>query len=139
MTSKMVMGGRFLSMDYDGRYHGKFFHGGGMWGYNNIDKRFEMTWADSASTAIAFLTGAADDAKKVFTMTGDCSDPISGKKAKQKEILTITGKDTYKQDFYWEVGGAEMKGMSITYTRSKGGGTDKGGDKKEDKKDEKKK
>jgi hypothetical protein len=127
LTCKMVYGGRFLSMDYDGRFHGKFFRGGGMWGYNNTDKKFESSWADSMGSMISYMTGTVSADKKVFTLSGDMTDPTAGKKISQKEVITITGKDTYKQEFFM----GEQKVMEISYTKGKA-------EKREDKKDEKK-
>jgi hypothetical protein len=127
MTSKMVYGGRFLSMEYDGRFHGQFFRGGGMWGYNNTEKRFESTWADSSGTMLSFMTGSVSADGKVFTMTGEITDPASGKKTMQKEVTTIVGRDSYKMEFYMD----GVKGMEIVFAKGKAA------DKKEEKKDEK--
>ncbi len=138
MTGKMAYGGRFLQNDYDGRFHGKFFRGGGMMGYNNNTKKFESTWADSRDTAISFMTGTISADNKVLTFIGETIDPTSGKKAVTKEIDRITGKDTYTGEFY--VG--DMKIMELSYVRGKTAdkkddSTEKKADKKDDKKDDK--
>ena len=121
MTCKMVMGGRFLEMDYEGKYHGKFFHGAGYLGYSNADKHYENFWIDTAGTAMSFMSGSVDAAGKVFTFMGDMTDPMSGQKAQMKEVLTITGKDMYKSDLSMIAGGKETKLMSISYLRGKSG------------------
>ena len=118
MTSKMVMGGRFLQMEYDGRWHGKFFKGGGFLGYNNVDKRFESAWVDSGGSMISFMTGQADASGKVLTLTGEVTDPTTGKKAMMREVLTILGKDAHKTEFFIPADGKEMKIMEINYTRN---------------------
>lgn len=120
MTSKMVLGGRFLSMDYDGRMHGRFFRGMGMLGYSNVDKQFECAWSDSMSTSLSVLNGQADKAGKVFTLVGEYTDPLTGKRAKQKEVLTITSKDSHKAEFFMQAGGKEVRVMEVVYTRAKG-------------------
>ncbi len=127
MTAKMVYGGRFLLSDFDGRFHGKFFRGGGMMGYNNATKRFESTWADSRDTAIAFMSGSMSADNKVLTMTSEMNDPTTGKKVTMKEVDTITGKDAYKGEFYM----GTMKVMDLSYVRGKAA------EKKSDTKDEK--
>jgi hypothetical protein len=127
MTAKMVYGGRFLQSEYDGRFHGKFFRGGGMMGYNNMSKKFESTWADGRDTAISFMTGSMSADNKVLTMTSEATDPASGKKVTMKEVDRITGKDTYTGEFF--VG--EMKVMELSYVRGKAA------EKKDDKKEEK--
>lgn len=132
MTITMMYGNRFMSMDFDGRNHGKFFRGGGMMGYNNAEKRFEATWADSMSTGIMYMTGSSSGDGKVFTLTGEAPNPMTGKKATWKEVITITSKDTWRDDFSMIDGGKEMKVMEITYTRA-----GVGGKKDSEKKDEK--
>lgn len=119
MTSKMKLGGRILDMNYEGRMQGKFFYGMGTMGYNNTTKKFESTWADSMSTATTFMTGTADAAGKVFTLTGECANPMGGSNTHEKWVMTITGKDSYKEEFYSDMmGGKEAKVMEITATRA---------------------
>lgn len=131
MTSKMTKGGRFLDQDFDGRFNGMFFRGGGTMGYNNLDKRFEATWTDSMSTGIMMMTGQADAAGKVLTMTGESTQP-DGKKETEKEVTTIIDKNSYKSEFFKVAGGKDLKTMEIVYTKGKAA------DKKEEKKEQKK-
>jgi len=119
LTATLIRGDRFLSIDFKGKSHGKPLEGGGLWGYSNVDKRFEETWADNLSTQLSFLTGSADKAGKVFTMTGEYTDPVSGKKSQQKEVTTIVNKDSYRSEFYMTEDGKESKVMEIVYTRAK--------------------
>jgi hypothetical protein len=127
MTAKMVYGGRFLSSEFDGRFHGKFFRGGGMMGYNNTSKKFESTWADARDTSISFMTGAMSADNKVLTMTSEMTDPATGKKVAMKEVDKITGKDTYTGEFFM----GDTKVMELSYVRGKAA------EKKDDKKEEK--
>ncbi len=126
MSNTMVFGGRFLSSEFKGRLHGQFFFGGGMWGYNNTEKRFESSWADSSGTALSFMTGSVSADGKVFTMTGESTNPATGKKSATKEVTTITGKDSYKLEIY----GDGAKSMEVLFTKGKAA-------EKDDKKDEK--
>jgi hypothetical protein len=119
MTCKMVFGSRFLTMEYDGRSRGKFFRGGGYWGYNNIEKRFEAAWADSEGTGLLYMTGKASADGKVFTMSGEANDPTTGKRTTMKAVTTITGKDSWRDEFYGnDSSGKEMVAMTIVYTRA---------------------
>lgn len=126
MSAKMVYGGRFLQSEFDGRFHGKFFRGGGMMGYNNATKKFQSTWADARDTAISFMSGTMSADNKVLTLTSEMTDPMSGKKVTMKEVNRITGKDSYTGEFYM----GEMKIMELSYVRGKA-------EKKDDAKDEK--
>jgi hypothetical protein len=129
MTCKVVFGDRFLSMEFDGRSRGRFFRGSGMWGYNNLEKRYEATWADSESTAILFMAGKASADGKVFTFAGESNDPVTGRRIITKAVITITGRETWKEEFFAVNGGTESKTMEIVYTRSKNEKTDKPADK----------
>jgi hypothetical protein len=115
MTAKMVYGGRFLQSEFDGRFHGKFFRGGGMMGYSNTTRKFESTWADGRDTAISFMTGSMSADNKVLTMTSEVADPANGKKITMKEVNKITGKDTYTGEIFM----GETKVMELSYVRGK--------------------
>lgn len=124
LRCKMMFGGRYLHMEFEGKMHEKAYHGAGLMGYNNTDKKFETTWADSMNTALSVMSGTADAAGKVITLTGQCTDPTTNQKIAQREVWTITDKDHFRMDFYMTMGGQEMKAMEISYTRGKGGGHD---------------
>jgi hypothetical protein len=65
-------------------------------------------------------TGQADATGKVFTMTSDETDPMTGKPTKMRQVITLTGADTFKEEFFSApVGGKETKGMEINATRTK--------------------
>jgi hypothetical protein len=125
MTCKVVLGGRFLSMDFDGRFQGKFFRGMGTLGYSNVNSRYEGTWMDSMSTHTSMSTGSVDASGKVMTMLSEPTDPMSGKPVKQREVTTITGKDAYKMEMFMTFGGKEAKLMEISYTKGKAGKEEK--------------
>lgn len=125
MTYKMVYGGRFLTEDYDGRLGGKFFKGGGLWGYNNATKKYETVWADSSSTALSNMTGTADAAGKVFTFHSENTDTASGKTVKHREVVTIVDKNTHTYDVFETHDGKEMKVMEVTCTKAKAGAAEK--------------
>ncbi len=119
MTCKLVLGGRFLSMDFDGRFQGKFFRGMGTLGYSNVNSRYEGTWMDSMGTHTSMTTGSVDASGKVMTMLSEPTDPMSGKPVKQREVTTIISKDSYKMEMFMTFGGKEAKLMEISYTKGK--------------------
>jgi hypothetical protein len=135
-SNTMVLGGRFLSMDYNGRMNGKFFRGLGMLGYCNMNKRFEHLWTDSMSTHMDLMTGSADASGKTLTFTGEMPDPVSGASMKERMVLKIADKQSYAMEMYVDVGGKEMKMMEIAFTRASKGekkGADKAAEKASDK------
>ncbi len=121
MRSKVMLEGRFLHMEYEGKAHGQPYRGAGTMGYNNVDKRFESTWSDSMSTATSFMTGQADASGKVITLTGEQTNPATGKKESAKEVITIVDSGHYTMDFFMSVEGKDVKVMTIAFERGKGG------------------
>lgn len=117
-TSKMSLGGRFLMSDYDGRSRGKFYKGHSVWGYNNADKRFEYVWVDTQGTGMLILTGTADAAGKVVTLTGSMTDPTGGKKVNAKAVVTILSKDSFTFETFDDSSGTMAKVAIATATRS---------------------
>lgn len=117
MEYKLTMGGRFIQMDFEGRMHGQFYHGGGMMGFNNVDQRFEATWADSMSSTIMYMNGAADKEGKVLTLQGEYTNPMTKTKDTFKEVTTVIDKDHHKSEFFGTIDGKETKMMEISYTR----------------------
>lgn len=133
MRSKVVLDGRFLHMEYEGKAHGQPYRGAGTMGYNNTDKRFESTWSDSMGSATSFMTGQVDASGKVFTMTGEHTNPATGKKEATKEVITIVDNGHYTMDFFMTMEGKDVKVMTIAFERGKGGKHDEHGDKDKDK------
>jgi len=120
MTAKMVLGGRFLSLDFDGRSRGQFSRGTGLMGYSNPDKKYEEYWADSSSTRMQYFTGTTDSSGKVLTLSGEEVD-AGGKKTKLREVTTILSKDSVKSDLYATgADGKEAKILETVYTRKAG-------------------
>ena len=137
MTSKLVLGNRFVVSEFDGRMQGRFFRGMGTMGYSNTDKRYEGTWIDSMGTGTMFMTGSMDPTGKVLTMTGEMMDIETGKPGKMKEVTTMLTKDKYKSEFYMVAGGKDIKVMEISYAKGKAAKEETKSDKKDEKKDEK--
>ncbi len=120
MTNKMVLGGRWLQMDFNGESMGQPFAGMGLMGYDNMTKKYVSTWTDTMSTGMMVTYGTADAAHKSFTMEGEMPDPMAaGKMAKYKTVTTIEGADksTYKM-FCAGPDGKEYCCLDITYTKA---------------------
>lgn len=118
MEYKLAMGGRFLDMDFEGKFMSQPFHGGGMIGYNKVDQRFESTWVDTMGTGMLFMTGQLSDGEKTLTLEGDYTNPMTKQKSTFKEVMTVVDKDHHKSAFYDKVEGKDVKIMEISYTRA---------------------
>ena len=122
MKRKMLMGGRYLQEDYEGKIGPESFTGMGIIGYDKLRKKFVLTWIDSMSTGFMTSEGDYDAAKKTFTYLSEDVDPATGKKMKGRDILRIDSAD--QQTFEMnrqplEEGAKEFKVLEIIYTRKK--------------------
>lgn len=122
MTNTLDLGGLFLRHDYAGDPSpGPFpaFEGRGFWGYNTVDSRWEGVWLDNAISLIQMETGQVDRSGKVWTMTSTMTDPGSGKPTRKRSVITVHSPSKHTMEmFFTPQGGAESKGMEITYTKA---------------------
>jgi hypothetical protein len=117
--SKMILGGRFLHMDYTGDMMGSPFTGLGVTGYDNHTKKYVSTWIDSMGTGIFFFEGTGS--KDGRTITQECSydDPIKGP-MKWRSVTRIVDDNTHEFEMFGtDRNGTEEKMMAITYNRKR--------------------
>jgi hypothetical protein len=126
MHAKMILGDRYLQLNYDGEMDmgpagGKVpFHGMGISGYDKGKKKYTSVWIDEMSTGMMISEGTCDG--NVTTFNGTLSDSMSGKTIKVKEIATEVDKDHHKYELHMTdpMGpgdGKLIKTLEITYTR----------------------
>jgi hypothetical protein len=113
----MVMGGRFLSINYDGRYQGKFMTGKGYLGYNNVSKQYEQVWMDSMTTGMSPMTGSMSKDGKSIILTGPMDDPMTGSKIKTRQVITMPVNGSFTIEFFGELGGKDIKMSEMTFTK----------------------
>ncbi len=120
MQCEMILGGRVLQMKYDGTMamggQTTPFHGIGLNGYDNTEKKYWNFWIDDMSTGCLITKGTCDG--DVMTTEGEMVDPGTGKPAKVKQVATKVDKDHEKFEMFCPgPDGKEMKVMEIMYTR----------------------
>lgn len=134
MDAKLIHGGRFIMGDYkgsfsmpgpDGKMQDMPFTGTLMWGYNNMEQRYESTWQDSMSTTMMVSYGTPSADGKVVESTAETKMPGPDGKPmnlKQREKVTMVSPDKFVTEM-WHSDGVhgEMKVMEITYTRADAG------------------
>ena len=120
-VSEMILGGRYLKIDFTGDMGGMPFSGTGLNGYDNVKQKWVSTWADSMSTGIMVTEGTADASGKVITFTGEYADPAEGGKMKKiRQVLKCTDDDHHEFEMYMpDPSGKEYRGLYIKYTRAK--------------------
>lgn len=118
---KMLMDGRYMSIDTAGEMPGMgMFMGHGIVGFDNVSRKFQMTWIDSMSTQIMNGTGELSADQKTMTWTMWMNDPVSKQPTKFREVDRYLSDNEFTLEMYGpDSGGTEYKMMEIRYTRAK--------------------
>lgn len=113
-----VLGGRYLEWVHTGNFAGMPFEGRQMDAYNNVEQRYEATWADNFGTPILYYTGHCKDDGKWREMQTEFVDPMSGQTISQRAVYTWQDDDHWTYQSYMAMGEGEFKNMEIRYTRA---------------------
>ena len=117
---RMVLGGRYLEQRFEGSMMGQPFSGVGYTGYDNVKKKYEAYWIDTAGTGMMVMTGSQDKTGKKTVYTGSMIDPASGKPVAIRSVDTEVDADNLLFEM-WMSGpdGKMSKSMEMSYTRKK--------------------
>jgi hypothetical protein len=119
-VNNWVLGDRYVQMKYEGVFLGETFNGIGYVGYDNVSKKYQGSWMDTASTGMMLSNGTMDGAGKVITMKATTSDPATGKATTSDEKITIADADHHTLELWGKTpDGKNFKMMEIQYTRKK--------------------
>ncbi len=115
---KMVLDGRYLVEDFHVTSMGMPFHGMGVTGYDNIDKKFKAVWFDNFGTGIMMMEGDAND-QGGTTMYGSTKNPMTGQLEHVKGVSAQPDDNTVHFEMFKKTPeGGWMKEMEIHYTRA---------------------
>ncbi len=115
MTSKLILGGRFIQANYEGQTPWGEFSGMAIDGFDRIRKKYTGIWMDSMGTIMMVFEG--DLKGDVRTMTCDYIDP-TGKPSKMKGVTTIVSENEHKYESWAEApNGDSFQNMEMIYTR----------------------
>ena len=113
-----LLGGRYLQQTVSGTMGGQPFEGIGLEGFDNVSKERWGTWIDNMGTGTMLSHGKCAAGAKICTMTGTMNDPLTGKPCSIREVMTMTGDNTFTFDMYGpDPAGKEVHMMQILYTR----------------------
>lgn len=117
---RMVLGGRYLEQRFDGTMMGQPFQGVGYTGYDNVKKKYEAFWIDTAGTGMLVMSGTLDKGGKKTVYTGTLLDPATGQKVALRSVDTEIDADNLLFEM-WSAGpdGKMAKMMEMAYTRKK--------------------
>lgn len=115
-----LLDGRFVKLDMSGEMPGMgAWHGVGIFGYDNVAKKFQAVWISDHGTGMMVGNGTMSEDGKTLTWdyTGSC--PIANGPIAVRDVETITGPDSKTIESFGAdpKTGEEFKMMSIELTR----------------------
>src|SRR5437762_4463817 len=126
-TRKAMMDGRFFVAEHSGKFQmpgadGKMkdmnFKGMAIEGYDNVKKKFVVSWIDNMGTMILTSEGTYDATSKTFTYNANC-EMMPGMSVRIREVIKMVDNDHHNFECYDDRGAGEAKTMEISYTRKK--------------------
>src|SRR5436190_3867797 len=126
-TRKAIMDGRFYIAEHTGKFQmpgmdGKLkemnFKGMAIEGYDNVKKKFVVSWIDNMGTVILNSEGTYDATSKTFTYTAQF-EMMPGMPVRIRELIKVVDNDHHNFEWYEDRGQGEAKTMEISYTRKK--------------------
>ena len=119
MVNEWILGGRFLEQRYESDFMGSPFHGRGLFGYSQLDQRYEGFWVDTMSTGMLIESGSYDESTRTFTMLGQVTNPADGQVMRKKTIITVESETRHTMAMHFSEGEPEefWKCMEIVYTK----------------------
>lgn len=115
---KMILGGRYLQMDYSGDFMGKPFSGMGLFGYDNGARKHIDVWVDTLGTFMLFSEGQCSEGGRKLKTSSEYLDPTTGQTARMESVLTrVSEKKMVFEMLLAAPTGGMFKTMEITYTR----------------------
>ncbi len=122
MTCASIMGGLFTQCQMSGEVPGMgTMSGMGIYGYDNVAKKFQATWVMSCGSGMMTGTGELQSDGSTINWTYNHTCPVRKKACTMREVEKITGPDTKTITTYMEdpASGKEYKAMEMTLTRQK--------------------
>ncbi len=115
----LIMGGRFVRIDYRGTMMGQPIEGLQITGYDNMKKTYTTFWIDNSSTSFYLLEGSFDPAKKTLVQTGRWADPMGGT-TPVRAVTTIVSPDEFMFENYMTLpDGKEFKSLEYRAVKLK--------------------
>ncbi len=119
-TVNIALNGLYQMGQFRGKMMGRPFEGRSTMGYDNAKKLFVTTWIDNWGSGIIYMTGNFDEKTKTLNLSGQQTDPITGKDMAIREEMTMIDNDSYTMIMYGAgMDGKEMKFMEGTFKRKK--------------------
>jgi hypothetical protein len=117
---KMILGGRYLHLAFEGPMMGQLFKGIQITGYDNFINEYRTFWIDNMGTSFYETSGTLDESGKIMTQTGVWPGMAPGEKQKVKMVTKPISKDKFIFEMYMILpDGSEFKSIENISTRKK--------------------
>ncbi|MDI1226181.1 MAG: DUF1579 family protein [bacterium] len=121
--NNMILDGRFLESKTTGVLnvggHDVPANGQGILGYDRAQGLYVSTWINSLSTQVVNGSGKYDGQKRLLTLSGDLTNPLTGARGTYREEIDFVNDEGYRRTIYAVAkGGKPVKLMEIEYSRS---------------------
>ncbi|HKG20448.1 MAG TPA: DUF1579 domain-containing protein [Blastocatellia bacterium] len=121
VEGKWILDGRFVQEDSTSQIMGMPHRSIGITGYDNIKKKYVISYIENMATAICTAEGTLDESGKVMTLFGKLDEPMTGERDKVIKFVTrLIGPDKRIFEIYDLVGTPdEFKSIEMTYARKR--------------------
>lgn len=120
IKAEMIIGGRFLKMDFRGTMFEQPFEGILIMGYDNYQKKNISFWIDTSSTAFYLTEGSREEGTKKIVETGVWQDPMGGEDMNVRNTTILVSQDEYRFEMVMILpDGTEFKSMEYQAKRKK--------------------
>ena len=115
---KWILGGRFLTEEFEGEAMGQTFNGYGITGFDAVSKKYSNVWCDTMGTGMMLSSGTCDASGKTFKYIGEYNDPMTGQAKKVHTALRVLSESKHVFEMF-DAGpdGKEFKSLEVTYVR----------------------
>lgn len=112
--------GRFLEENTAGSFNDAPFVGRGYLGFDNLSKKYVMTWMDNMSTMLMVSEGTYDKASQELRFTGKCPDMKAGRYVPSRTVIKRVDDDHWTATVHKNGPDArEFVAAEMHYTRAK--------------------
>lgn len=119
-VGELILGGRFIKLEFKGIMFGQPFEGLQVVGYDNMKKKYIGFWVDNSSTSFYLTEGSLDNSGKILTDTGLWPDPMTGGQTKVRAVTRIVSANEYTYELYMiGLDGKEFKSLEYRSVRKK--------------------
>jgi Protein of unknown function (DUF1579) len=120
-TEKIILNGLYIEGDYSSNMMGMPMGGKSIMGFDNVKKKFVMSWIDNLGSGIVRMEGDYDAATKTLNLKGKQSDPSVGGESDIRQEQKWIDDNTFVLSMYGtgHDGKSEQKFMEGTFKRKK--------------------